>query len=675
MPTLILAILFAVTTLQVAAEQFGAISVSTQPLTSGETYHGYREYRVLLENHSAKDAHRVTLVYPDRAFGYGNSISRIARTVSLAPGTRAIVPLWQPPLPQNGSGQLRVMVDGERPESISLPGNSHMTHSGGGALIPATVLVSRTLNYDELTRALKMESTAYAATMAIGPRDSGTRRGVVATAWSPDSSGSGPHWLELDYATPIKADRVSIYETMGFPATGDIVLTGISGTNYHAIPMHSTGPTRPGTGRVFSFPVTVEPIKTVRLNFGSTYAGMISIDAVELEGPGGVGGVWASAARASSESTAGVSYPSSPGMSGREANRLLRAELPVGEWSQSWLSYTPFDAIALTAGDLRAMPAAIQDALWRYTECGGNLVLFGNASIPSGWLSARRNPFPDGEVVDAGLGRCFLFKTEKIPGLAADSIKLLTDTLSGSTRNWQSLPDEGSAGQAFPVVENVRIPVRGMVIIMLAFVIVIGPVNIIYLSRTNRRTWLLWTIPAISFVTSLIVFAYSFLREGITPDVRIEGLTLLDQANRRAATVGTTAFYCPLTPGGGLFFSSDTEATPLVERADYSRGTDREMDWTQGQNLTRGWVSARVPAYFGLRKAETRRERIQTEGTGQQTSIVNGLGAPIRSLWYADKSGHIFSATNIPAGQKARLAVFSETPKVTQRLGARALSE
>ncbi|MBC8094764.1 MAG: hypothetical protein H7Y43_03020, partial [Akkermansiaceae bacterium] len=100
-----------------------------------------------------------------------------------------------------------------------------------------------------------------------------------------------------------------------------------------------------------------------------------------------------------------------------------------------------------------------------------------------------------------------------------------------------------------------------------------------------------------------------------------------------------------------------------------------EMDWTQGQNLTRGWVSARVPAYFGLRKAETRRERIQIEGTGSQTSIVNGLGAPIRSLWLADRSGQIFSATNIPAGQKARLAVFSETPKVTQRLGARALSE
>ncbi len=661
---------------RIAAEQIGPISVSSQPLTSGETYHGYREYRILLENSSAKDAHQVTLVYPDRSYNYGNSISRIARTVSLAPGARALVPIWQPPLPQNGNGQLRVVVDGEPPESISLPGNSHVNRSGGGALIPATVLVSRTLDFDDLTRALKLENDAFSATMAVGPRDSGSRRGLVPTAWSPDASSSGPHWLELDYATPIKADRLRIFETMGFPPGGQFILTGISGTNYPPISMSPSAPTRPGTAREFSFPPTAEPIQTVRIEFGSTYAGMISIDAVELEGSGGSGAVWASAARASSQSTASVPRGASSGISGREANRLLRAELPVGEWSESWLSYTPFDAIALTAADLRSMPPAIQDALWRYTECGGNLVLFGNAGVPQSWRSARKISQTGGEILDAGMGRCFLFETEKIPDLPAETLKTLTDTLNISARSWQSLPDENSANAAFPVVENVRIPVRGMVVIMLAFVIVIGPVNIIFLSRTNRRTWLLWTIPAISLVTSLIVFAYSFLREGITPDVRIEGVTLLDQANRRASTIGTAAFYCPLTPGGGLFFSSDTEVTPLVERWEYGRGTDREMDWTQGQHLTRGWVSARVPAHFGLRKSETRRERIQLEGSGAQTSIVNGLGSPIRSLWLADWSGQIYTASKVPAGQKAKLTVLSGMSRAaTERIGVGALSD
>src|SRR5439155_14148300 len=106
----------------------------------------------------------------------------------------------------------------------------------------------------------------------------------------------------------------------------------------------------------------------------------------------------------------------------------------------------------------------------------------------------------------------------------------------------------------------------------------------------------------------LMVFAHSMIHEGVTPDARIEGVTLLDQHGRRASSIGASAFYCPLTPNQGLQFSFDTEVTPLVE-TDYRAGTKREVDWTQSQHLRRGWVTARVPAHFHLRKSETRRER------------------------------------------------------------------
>ncbi|HLP78256.1 MAG TPA: hypothetical protein VK327_15230, partial [Candidatus Paceibacterota bacterium] len=638
---------------RVAAEQFGSISISSQPMTSGETYHGYREYRILMENQSGKDAHKVSIAYPDRAYSYGNSISKISRTVALAPGARAVVPIWQPPLPQNGSGVMRIYVDDEDLGTMGMPGNSHITRSGSGGMIPSTVLVSRSLNFDDLNNALKLENDAFSAAMATGPNDSGRRRGTVPTAWNPDSSAPGPHWLELDYDPPIKADRLQLYETMGTPPISQVILTGVSGTNFPAItsfPYVPPGPggrrprsAVPGSPREISFPLTPEPVKTVRIDFGSTYAGMISVDAVQLEGSGTSG--WASSARASSRSTGSSSYPPGMGGPGHEANHLLRSELPASEWSDSWLSFTCFDAVALTANDLRAMPPAVQEALWRYTECGGNLMVFGSGAVPQSWRSARKSSLAGGEILDVGMGRCFVFGSEKPSDLQPITAKAVNDILNASARLWQMLPDEGSANSTFPVVENVRVPVRGIVVIMLAFVITIGPLNIIYLSRKKRRTWLLWTIPAISLVTSLLVFAFSFLREGVTPDVRIEGVTLLDQANRRALSVGTEAFYCPLTPGGGLYYGLETEVSPMVERWSYNRGADREMDWTQGQRLTRGWVTARVPAHFGLRKAETRRERIQIEGSGAAMNAVNGLGAPIRNLWLADAEGKIYSAT------------------------------
>lgn len=678
------AVLLAISPAAFGVERFDDISVAPQSIVSGWTQHGYREMRVLLENLSPSQTHRVTIIYPDRAYTFGNSIRRLSRTVALGPASRANVPLWLPPLPANGNGSLRILVDDESVGSVSLPDvPRHMSRSGGrfgGSTSPATILVSRSLNYDELNR--KLNSTrsgaAFSAAMATGAPDSGGRRGRVPTSWMPDSSRPGPHWLELDYDKPMPAKGVRIYETLSFPAGGAITLTGVSGTNLLTLPISGpTGPRRSGSVREFSFPETREPVKTVRLSFGpSAYAGSISIDAVELEGPSG--SRWATSARASSEHS-----PRSAGYGGRpgsEPTQLLRAELGVADWSEYWLSYTPYDAVVFSAADLKSMPAAVQTALWRYTECGGNLVLFGGGDIPQPWQAMAASTVDGGRRYQVGFGCCFDFASDKITNLTSTAVKTVMESANNSARYWQTLPDESAANGSFPVVSDSRIPVRSTVFIMLAFVILIGPVNLLVLSRLKRRTWLLWTIPAISLVTCLMVFGYSLVREGVTPDVRTEGLTLLDQVNHRASTIGMTAFYCPLTPSDGLSFDFDTEATPLVEMWSYrygsrvsSGGNPREVDWTRSQHLQRGWVTARVPAHFLLCKSELRRERLQLENTGGHPVVVNGLGATIQSLWLADKSGRIYIASKILAGQKAALSPDAATPKVTKALGARAL--
>ena len=56
-------------------------------------------------------------------------------------------------------------------------------------------------------------------------------------------------------------------------------------------------------------------------------------------------------------------------------------------------------------------------------------------------------------------------------------------------------------------------------------------------------------------------------------------------------------------------------------------GSARTLDWTGGQHLTSGWVSARVPAHFMLRKSEPRRERVEVSRNDEGELVaVNGLG-------------------------------------------------
>ena len=171
---------------------------------------------------------------------------------------------------------------------------------------------------------------------------------------------------------------------------------------------------------------------------------------------------------------------------------------------------------------------------------------------------------------------------------------------------------------------------------------------------------MLWTTPAISLITCLAVFAYATFAEGWNRHARTEGLTLLDERSRRATTIGWTAFYSALTPSDGLHFGYESELTPLAQSM--TTNNARTVDWTHDQHLANGWVIARVPAHFMIRKSETRRERVTVrKGTDTALRIVNGLGADINQLWLADRDGTIYSATNIPAGVEAALTPSEKT--------------
>ena len=653
-----------------AAEEFGEISVSPNAIYTGSTFHGYAEMRVVLENRSPTKTHVVTLVYPNTSSqSYG--ISRLSRSVSLPPEAREVVALLQPPLPAQGDGSIRVEVDGHREGTVRAPNaNNHCNAYARGGQI-ATVLVSRSLDFDAVARVFQSNVGAFTASKAVGPPDAGGSGGQL-NCWMPDPGpGRATNWLELDFAAPQVVNRITLYEAQSPVADGWITLIGISGTNIGTIAM-SMGRNSyvlPDWRAEYDLPETSQPVKKVRLEFGkSTPLFRIAVDAVQISGPSAA--QWAADARASSDSSAsGRRFR--PGTATADEVESIRAESPVAEWSENWLAYSPFDAVVVNATDVAAMTPAVFAALSNYVQAGGNIVLLGKGELPPAWHPARVISMRGGAEFEIGFGRAFACGSENPSALDPTLVQRIRTAVRDNARYFQSLPNNSGAANVFmPVVENVKIPTRGIVLIMLAFVVVIGPVNLIYLNRIQRRTWMLWTIPAISFATTLLVFAYSLLREGITPDTRICGLTVLDQESHQAATIAGEAFYCPLTPSGGLHFELSTEATPLLGAGE-GAGTPRHVDWSQAQHFQRGWLSARVPAHFHLRKSETRRERIQMLNQSGKMQVVNSLGAPIKSIWVADSDLNVSAAFNVGAGEKGGL--ISSKPASAEKAGPNGL--
>ncbi|HZF38744.1 MAG TPA: hypothetical protein VE715_07965 [Blastocatellia bacterium] len=358
----------------------------------------------------------------------------------------------------------------------------------------------------------------------------------------------------------------------------------------------------------------------------------------------------------------------------------LSYKSPISEWSANWLGYSGFDAVALTAEELREAPDAVRSALWRYAECGGSLLIIGAWEIPRQWRSRRvssieveeeekagvagkkvSRSLPEAtQTYNVGFGLVTMIDAADIKSLLPTQWEAIKLSWKNSRPRYERYYDIIDINRYFTVVEKIGIPVRGLFVLMLTFVVVIGPINLIWLARRRKKIWMLWTAPVIALVACLAVTGFALLGEGVSATSRTEAFTILDESSHRATTVGWTAFYAPITPGEGLHFNYDTELAPVLpEQWRYGgSAADRTIDFSNDQHLDSGWITARVPAYFKFRKSETRRERLTIRrSVGDSISVVNGLGAGIRELWLADRNGRIYLARGIQAGAEAKLSL------------------
>ncbi len=347
-----------------------------------------------------------------------------------------------------------------------------------------------------------------------------------------------------------------------------------------------------------------------------------------------------------------------PYLQGQEKLELAPAQEAVGGWSPNWLAYSRYDGIVVAGREVDAMSPQVRLAIARYVECGGSLLVVGPVEMPIRFSGAEGLAAAHG-AHDVVFGRCLLSGTS----VTGTVVHTFFRSVEGTYRPWQTVSDVVHAHERFPVVEDISVPVRGMLALMLAFVVAIGPVNILVLGRKRMRIWLFVTVPAISLATCGLVFGYSLVSEGITGRYRTLSLTVLDENTNRATTIGWTAFYSPLTPRRGLHFSYQTELSPQLYRSYgyyYGRsrqsGARRTVDWTENQHLAGGWVQARIPAHFKIRKSENRRERLTVRKGGDgRLRVVNGFGVRIRRLVLADEKGGLHEANDVPAGAETPL--------------------
>ncbi len=387
--------------------------------------------------------------------------------------------------------------------------------------------------------------------------------------------------------------------------------------------------------------------------------------------------------------------------------------LPPSSLPSSWIDYSGVDLVAITQDSLAKLPRVTRTALTQWTRCGGTLLVttmgdmtkeqpalqtllapegasasfsewrdanvsernasqivsidtsggVASMSPPQGLLGEWSRESAPFRVSEMGFGKVVAFSQNPFPGTAHDWFWLLKAT--GGERQWNWVQRNGVSARGHNpdflqfLIPGLRgVPVIMFLVLITLFSVIIGPVNYLVLAKRRQLHLLILSIPAIALVTSLFLFGYAVVAHGFGIKVRSRSLTLIDQSSQSAVTLNRLSMYAGQAPSAGLRFSRDTAIYPIWPEGERFEGG--QVDWSDTQALTSGWLRSRTRTQFLTVRHRTERGRLEiTPNAATQVSVANGFEWGFEHLVVQDEKGQLFVGSDIPAGATASLNLLS----------------
>lgn len=223
--------------------------------------------------------------------------------------------------------------------------------------------------------------------------------------------------------------------------------------------------------------------------------------------------------------------------------------------------------------------------------------------------------------------------------------------------------------QMLPCVDIPNMSFAIVILALLAYIVIVGPVNYFYLIKHKKSILLLLlTVPVISFVFVGIVIVFVTLFEGWFSRASAVGMTFLDQQESMAYTRAAVSLYAPLPVRRLTFDPSDTVSLARAKNANVSLGRDQ---------VVTGANKARVPLVYGISRAEKHLEQLKVSRNAAGTlTVMNGLGAPVKVLAMKTPDGKLWlpSDGDIQPGVSAELKPYTGTERPEAALNAQLAS-
>ncbi len=196
-----------------------------------------------------------------------------------------------------------------------------------------------------------------------------------------------------------------------------------------------------------------------------------------------------------------------------------------------------------------------------------------------------------------------------------------------------------------------------LIAFILAFAVVVGPVNFLILAPAGQRHRLFWTTPLISVGASGLLLLLIVFSEGLggrgqyvtaTMSLPARNQTVIwqEQVSRTGVLVGQSF---PAIPGSALY------ALPLGDKMS-GRGADRGKTFSlSGDTWGGDWFQSRRTQAQLIEAISPSRERVEMRGDNQSPIALSTFAQPLTDFYFFDAQGGVWFASRINPGQPAKL--------------------
>lgn len=339
----------------------------------------------------------------------------------------------------------------------------------------------------------------------------------------------------------------------------------------------------------------------------------------------------------------------------KHSRTLDGTSLDIDFLPEDWRGLAGFGVIILTDQEWRQVPPGPRGALQDWVLQGGSLILCHEGFSAPADLPAAGG-FGCGSISHWKLGDDFIDLI--VPATDPVRSSLANDASSGYGWSW---PLALLVGQPAPP----RVPI---IVFVIVFAVVIGPLNFAVFAPSGNRHRLFWTTPSISLVATVLMGIFIVLSEGFGGRGERFEVQLSMPSQRKTVLWQEQMSRTGVLLGSAFTASEPALILPISLRQEndspysYRRPGSHTSSWfLSGTTWSGDWFRTRTAQAQAVVAAIPSRAELAISSTeGGAPIAISSFEQELRDLWYFDERGSVWRTEAVRPGEKKHFAPAEE---------------